>query len=357
MADDLWLKRELNPMTFWGVVTLALTIVLALILRAIDASFEIFFLLLVPVAAYLLIIGAFLAYLTRLARARDRLWKKEVEREQARGEELTRLNKELGEYSKRLFDKDFELTLANRRLQELEQAKSKFVSVTTHQLRTPLSAIKWTFHMLAQGSLGPITDEQRNFIQKGYNSAQRMIIIVNNLLNIDYIEADRDDYNFVSVKLEDLIEDLIFEFTNQCQSKQTKLIFHRPAEALPPVSADPVKLGMVFENLIDNAIKYTPSGGQIEISLRSDRVNTARGVVEVIVSDSGIGIPPDDRHKIFHRFFRARNAVKVETDGSGLGLFISRDIVRKHQGEIWFESQEGRGSIFHFTVPVRQSAG
>ncbi len=354
MAPEPLLKQEINPLAFWGMVTLALTAVLALILRAIDASFEIFFLLLVPVMAYLLIIGVFLAYLSRLTHQRDRLWKKQIEREQTRSEELAELNRELSEYSKRLFDKDFELTLANKRLQELEQAKSKFVSVTTHQLRTPLSAIKWTFHMLMQGALGPISEEQRTFVQKGFNSTQRMILIVNDLLNIDHIEAGRDDYNFVPVRLEELVDGLIFEFTNQCQSKDIKLIFHQPDEPLPVVSADPVKLGMVFENLIDNAIKYTKRGGQVEIYLKSDRVNTARGVVEVIVNDNGIGIPTDDRRKIFHRFFRARNAVKVETDGSGLGLFISHDIVQKHNGEIWFESQEGQGSNFHFTIPVRQ---
>lgn len=347
--------REVNPIFFWGVVTVVLTIVLILILNATEMRRGIYALLLVPIAAYLAIMGFFLSYLHRLSQEKGRLMRERIRQEEGRSEEFSRLNRELSEYAKQLFDKDFELTLANKRLQNLEQAKSKFVSVTTHQLRTPLSAIKWTFHMLLKGGLGEISAEQRDFVQKGYDSTQRIIAIVNDLLNVDYIDTDKADYSFIPIKLEELIDGIIFEFTNQVESKQISLEFAKPGSPLPEVSADPIKLSMVLENLIDNAIKYSPQKGKVSLFVKSDRINSARSSLEVVVADSGIGIPSGERDKIFHRFFRAPNAIKVQTDGSGLGLFISKDIVEKHGGQIWFESKEGEGTAFHFTIPIHQS--
>ncbi len=346
--------RTVNPLVFWGVITFFLSIVLVLIINAAGVQSGVYLLFLVPVIAYLVIMGFFIAYVSKLNRERNRLLADQIREESSKAGEFKKLSQELETYAKQLFDKDFELTLANKRLQNLEQAKSKFVSVTTHQLRTPLSAIKWTFHMLLQGSLGPTTSDQHNFIEKGYESTQRMIAIINDLLNVDYMEVDRSDYNFLPVDLPPLIESVLFEFTNQAESKAITLKFNKPPSASPPVSADPIKLSMVLENLIDNAVKYTPQGGQVTVSMSDARINSARSDLEVVVSDSGIGIPLVERDKIFHRFFRGSNATKVQTDGTGLGLFISRDIVEKHGGAIWFESVAGQGTQFHFTLPLHR---
>src|SRR3989344_5757377 len=336
-------RKTLNPLVFWGIITVVLTIVLILIVNAAGIQSGVYLLFLVPVVAYLVIMGFFIAYVSKLNKERNRLLADQVRTESTKAEEFQKLNHELETYAKQLFDKDFELTFANKRLQNLEQAKSKFVSVTTHQLRTPLSAIKWTFHMLLQGNLGPTTSEQHTFIEKGYESTQRMIAIINDLLNVDYMEIDHADYNFLPVDLAALIESVLFEFTNQAESKKITLKFNKPPSAPPPVLADPIKVSMVLENLIDNAIKYTPRPGQVTVSGSDARMNSARGDLEVVVSDNGIGIPPAERDKVFRRFFRGSNATKVQTDGTGLGLFISRDIVEKHGGAGWFEGAGGQG--------------
>ncbi len=345
-------KMPVNPLVFWGVITVALVVVLALVLNSIGVITGVYWLILVPVAAYLIVMGLFIFYLSRLYAERNRLMAEKIQGEEIRVGEFKKLNQDLESYAKQLFDKDFELTLANNRLQTLEQAKSQFVSVTTHQLRTPLSAIKWTFHMLLGGSLGPVTGEQRNFLQKGYDSTQRIITIINDLLNVDYIEADQSDYNFLAVNLAELIEGVIFEFINIAESKKIKLGFIKPLNRLPSVVADPVKISMVLENLIDNALKYTPRAGRVTINLGDARINSARPSLEVIVADTGIGIPTVEKDKLFHRFFRGSNAIRLEPDGTGLGLFIARDIIEKHGGEIWFESKDGEGTNFHFTLPI-----
>lgn len=347
-------RRTVNPLVFWGVITFMLSIVLVLIINAVGITSGVYILLLIPIVAYLVIMGFFVSYVAKLNRERNQLLIDQVRQEAAKVDGFQKLNKELETYAKQLFDKDFELTLANKRLQNLEQAKSKFVSVTTHQLRTPLSAIKWTFHMLLNNTLGPTTPDQHNFIDKGYESTQRMIAIINDLLNVDYTQADGSDYNFLPVDLPALIESILFEFANPAESKKIILKCDKPATPLPLISADPIKLSMVIENLIDNAMKYTPPGGRVTVMVSDARMNSAESSLEVVVSDTGIGIPLIERDKIFHRFFRGSNALKVQTDGTGLGLFISRDIIEKHGGAIWFESKEGEGTQFHFTLPVHR---
>ena len=351
-ADSRLKNREVNPLIFWGIITVALAVSLVLILNAVGVSGGVYVLLLIPIVAYLAIMGFFLMYVSRLNKERSKLLSERIEVEQGRAEEFARLNKELSDYAKQLFDKDFELTLANKRLQSLEQAKSKFISVTTHQLRTPLSAIKWTFHMLLKENLGKVTSEQKDFLQKGYDSTQRMIAIVNDLLNVDFIEADKSDYNFLPTKIVELMEGVIFEFKIPAESKKLDFKFIKPQNLLPDLKIDPVKISMVLENLIDNAIKYCPDKSKVTIYLKDDRINTADGSVEVVVADTGIGIASADRDKIFHRFFRAPNAIKIKTDGSGLGLYIAKDIIERHGGQMWFESKEGAGSTFHFTLPL-----
>ncbi|MFW5853012.1 MAG: ATP-binding protein [Patescibacteria group bacterium] len=249
--------------------------------------------------------------------------------------------------------KDTELEMAKQKLNNLEQAKSKFISVTTHQLRTPLAAIKWTLGMMNQGQLGEVTEEQKDFLQRGLNSTQKMITIVNNLLNIDHIEADKRDYNFAEISLADLINKTVQEFSSRVESKNINLEVKIP-EKTHLVEADLGKIRMVLENLLDNAIKYSKNDGQVTVELKDDRINSAQSSLEVVVKDNGIGIPEAEQKKIFHKFFRASNAVANEPDGSGIGLYISKDIIENHKGTFWFESVEGEGTAFHFILPLKQ---
>lgn len=269
--------------------------------------------------------------------------------------EAKRVNQQLEEQKRAVESKDLELTLANQRLQKLEQAKSQFVSVTAHQLRTPLSAIKWTFHMVLKGELGAITEEQKVFLQKGYDGAERVIMIVNDLLNIDHIETGQSEYTFIPVNINDWVGNIVAEFNDQAQSKNIKLEFIKADSLLPPAPIDPVRMSMVLENLIDNAIKYTSVGGRVGVVIKDAKINTAQNVVEIVISDSGIGIPPADQGQIFQRFFRSPNAIKISPDGSGLGLFVAKEIVDKHGGQLRFDSQENVGTQFHLTIPLRRN--
>lgn len=270
----------------------------------------------------------------------------------------TKINEKLvnkmNKLSRVLYTKDLEIKMLKKQLANLDQAKSKFISVTTHQMRTPLSAIKWTLNMILSGQLGEVTEEQKEFLQKGYDSTQKMIVIVNNLLNLNQRESLRDDYSFSLVNLEELVKDTMSEFANQVESKKIDFVFKKSAGQIPKIEVDQAKIKMVLENLFDNAIKYTPHDGQVVVSLSDKNLNTANSQVEISVTDSGIGIPEEEQKKIFHKFFRASNAVLQEPDGSGIGLYISKDIVEKHHGTLWFESQAGKGTTFHLLLPLNQ---
>lgn len=275
---------------------------------------------------------------------------------EAKLNELSILNRELKENANKLQAKDIELTLANKQLADLERAKSKFVTVTTHQLRTPLSAIKWTFDMFAKGTLGPLTEEQQDFITKGFQSTERVIKVVNDLLDIDLMETektDKDEYSFQVGRLEELVDNVVYEFSNQAASRKTKIVVTKPSQRLPDIELDQSKIRMVLENLIDNAIKYSRPGTPILVMLDDSRLNSVTPCVELVVKDEGIGIPKEQVNKIFSKFFRGNNASTLEPDGTGVGLYIAKDIVDKHGGSIWFQSEEGKGTTFHLTLPLK----
>ncbi len=275
--------------------------------------------------------------------------------------ELEKVNLTLESKNRELYAKELELTMANTRLSSLEQAKSKFISVTTHQLRTPLAAVKWTLDMAAKGDLGTVNDEQKKFLGKGLESVNRVISIVNDLLKVDSIDSSREEYNFKPTDIIKLLDDVLFEFANQAAVKKISLVTEKPNSLIPQIEIDDDKIRMVLENFIDNAIKYTPEGGKVVVRLSDDKVNTAEGTLELSISDSGIGIPPEESNKVFQKFFRATNAIKKEPDGSGLGLFIAHDIIEKHGGTVWFNTETGQGdstdkagTTFFFTLPLHQ---
>ncbi|MDQ5957750.1 MAG: Histidine kinase protein, partial [Patescibacteria group bacterium] len=268
---------------------------------------------------------------------------------------LRSYNKKIEETTRTLRAKEIELTLAKEQLANLENAKSEFISVTTHELRTPLSAIKWTFNMIMSEQLGPVNTEQKEFLDKGYQSTLKMISIVNNLVHIDHATTKKEDYNFVPTDLGNLVEGVIAEFTNQAISKKIDLNFVKPGKAWAQADVDQNKIRMMLENLVDNAIKYTPKSGRITVSLADSRLNSAQPAVEIAVADTGVGIPKEEQPKIFHKFFRASNARLAEPDGSGIGLYIAKDIIDRHHGSMWFNSEEGKGTTFHIVLPLHQA--
>ncbi|MDP3962695.1 MAG: ATP-binding protein [bacterium] len=258
---------------------------------------------------------------------------------------VAELEAEKKSVEKKVRDRTQELLIANSRLTELDKTKTEFISVAAHQLRTPLSAIKWTMSLLLDENSSNLTPEQRSLLMKGYESNERIIRLINEMLVVTRIESGKMSYNFSFIHIEDLIENCMEEFVGQAKNRNIKLDFIEPPSKLPYINIDPDKIRTVLQNLIENAIFYTRDNGFITVSASAEGDH-----IRVSVKDNGIGIPEKQKVGIFNKFFRAENALKVRTDGSGLGLFVAKSIIEKHNGEIWFDSKEGEGTTFYFTV-------
>ncbi len=235
------------------------------------------------------------------------------------------------------------------REKRIERMKTEFVSLTAHQLRTPLSAIKWTLQMFLTGDLGPINEEQKDFIEKTYKSNERMIALINDLLNITRIEEGRYLYKLMPVNMEEMIQDVIDSLKEEIQGKRINLRFRKADRKIDKIRVDAEKMSLVLQNLINNAIHYTPAGGEIIITLRQSNHD-----IEFSIKDTGIGIPKDQQNRVFSKFFRGANAIRTETEGTGLGLYIAKNIIEAHDGGIWFDSEENKGSTFYFVLPIKE---
>ncbi len=238
-----------------------------------------------------------------------------------------------------------ELTKANAGLRELDERKSEFLSIAAHQLRTPLSGIKWALDMLIKDQVGPVSNEQKILLMKSYEGNERMIGLVNEMLHANQIDAGTFALQMVSTQVLDLIDNVLYEILPSASKRKITIRFDHRDNTLPPLIVDPEKMRAVFQNLLENAAKYSRPGGEISISLSREG-----GKVQFSVRDHGIGIPADEQARIFSRFFRARNARKMDPGGNGLGLYIVKNIIEMHGGNIWLESSENNGSTFYFTL-------
>ncbi|XOB42060.1 MAG: ATP-binding protein [Candidatus Nealsonbacteria bacterium] len=238
------------------------------------------------------------------------------------------------------------------REKRIERMKTEFVSIAAHQLRTPLSAIKWTLRMFLDGDLGETTKEQRNFIEKTYGSNERMITLINDLLNVTRIEEGRYLYKPTRADIEVVAQFVVNSYKEESKKRGIKVEFKKPEKKLPLVLIDVEKMRLAIQNLFDNAIRYTLAGGKVTVSLKR-----VKKEIEVSIKDTGVGIPKNQKARVFTKFFRAANVMRMETEGSGLGLFITKNIIEAHGGKIWFESEENKGSTFHFTLPIKEKFG
>jgi len=227
----------------------------------------------------------------------------------------------------------------------IEKMKTEFVSVAAHQLRTPLSAIKWTIRMILDGDAGEINEEQRELLEQTYISNERMIRLINDLLDVSRIEEGRLLYDQEDARIEDVLDSVIEASQEMLRNKNMVLEVNK--KETPKVKIDKEKIGVVIQNLLENAIKYTEQGGKIKITLDNDEKN-----VIFKIEDSGVGIPKSQQDRIFTKFFRAENVTRMETNGTGLGLYTTKNIVQAHKGQIWFESEENKGTTFYFTIPI-----
>ncbi len=257
---------------------------------------------------------------------------------------LRAINEHLEE---KVLERTKELTEANTRLLALDKVKSDFVSVAAHQLRTPLSEIKWAITSLVEGESGKLNKKQLEVLQKSLNSTQSLIELANDLLNTAKLEEGQVGYETKPQSIVPIVQKSIAGFDIAIKEKNISLKLSLPDESLPKLNLDEEKMGVAIDNVLDNAIKYTHPGGSITVN-----IFWRDSGVAIDIKDTGIGIPPDQAYRVFSKFFRAKNAQLYQTSGTGLGLYMVKTIVENLGGTVSFESKEGEGSTFSIFFPV-----
>lgn len=231
----------------------------------------------------------------------------------------------------------------------LEKTKGEFISIASHQLRTPLTSMKWLSDLILGGYAGPLTEEQKELILGIRESNERLISLVRDLLSTSRLEGGRLTLNLKETELLSFLEKIIDELTPQIQKKHHEFVFEKIVPSLQ-IRIDQELTKHTFLNLLVNAIRYTKPGGKIVVSVKED---APKGRVIVMIKDNGIGIPESFQKKIFERFIRTPEAVQMEPDGTGLGVYIAKKAVEAQGGAIWFESKPGVGTTFYFSLPIK----
>lgn len=233
---------------------------------------------------------------------------------------------------------------------EIDKAKTEFVSLASHQLRTPLSAVNWYAEMLLAGDAGDLNEKQKKYLDEVYRSNQRMVELVNALLDVSSIELGTFVIEPEPTDICTLVENVIAEQKPQIDGKKIRFSFSCEKN-IPLMQADPKLLRIVMQNILSNAVKYTPDGGKITLSITlTDKKN-----ILLKIFDTGYGIPKNQHDKIFTKLFRADNVRDKDTDGTGLGLYIVKSIVDNSGGKVWFESpgvKENKGTTFYVSLPL-----
>ncbi|HRY82727.1 MAG TPA: HAMP domain-containing sensor histidine kinase [Candidatus Moranbacteria bacterium] len=227
----------------------------------------------------------------------------------------------------------------------LNRMKSEFVSIASHQLRTPLSAVKWEAELLLKKLKKGLSKKQINNIESIYLINQRMIHLVNDLLDVARIDQNRLILRKQEFDFSKMVEEIVREVVPTIKLRHIEIRINAKKD-LPMAVGDPEKVRLVVENLLDNAVKYTTSGGKIGIKI----FKTGK-YLSFEIKDNGVGIPEEQLNRVFEKFFRSDNAAKYQTEGTGLGLYIAKNIIEQLGGEIWFRSIENVGSVFSFSLP------
>lgn len=230
---------------------------------------------------------------------------------------------------------------------EIDRAKTEFVSLASHQLRTPLSSVNWYSEMLLAGDAGILNDDQKGFVNEIYKGNQRMVDLVNSLLDVSRLELGTFTIAPEIMNVCEPAKSVINELRPGIQAKKIKLNMNCEND-MPQIKADPKLIRIVFQNLLSNAVKYTPENGRVDVNIKKENKN-----ILITISDTGYGIPKNQHDKIFTKLFRADNVKAKDTEGTGLGLYIIKSILESSGGEISFESEEDKGTTFFVRLPLK----
>lgn len=265
-----------------------------------------------------------------------------------RFEEIERFNETL---QRQVEDATRKLKASNLKLKKLNDTKDDFISMTSHQLRTPLTTIKGYVSLVMDEDAGPVNDAQRKLLTQAFGSAQRLVYMVADLLNVSRLKTGKFVIERTPTDLSTIIDDELGQLKAEASLRNLKLEYKMPKK-FPILPLDETKTRQVIMNFLDNAIYYTPSGGKIRAELveKDDSV-------EFLVIDNGIGVPKEERHHLFSKFYRAKNAQRARPDGTGLGLYMAQKVVVAQGGYIIFNSEEGKGSTFGFHFPKDMPEG
>ena len=259
-------------------------------------------------------------------------------------EEINELNKSL---QRRIDEATKELRFSNRQLQRLDEAKNEFISMASHQLRTPLTSIKGYLDMMLEGDLGKISPTQRAVLREAFSSSERMVRLINDFLNVSRLQTGKFTIDKQSVDIAQILRDEVSLLKVVADQRSVEMVL-KVDKKIPSLAVDSEKIRQVMLNMIDNAIYYSSPHKKVVITLKS-----SGKMIEFSVKDSGIGVPKSEQANLFGKFFRGTNAKKRRPDGTGVGLFLAKKVILSHDGEMIFESEEGKGSTFGFRLPVR----
>ncbi len=243
-----------------------------------------------------------------------------------------------------------QLKESNAKLIALDEAKDDFISMASHQLRTPLTSVKGYTSMVLEGDAGKLTAQQKKLLSQSFSSAQRMVYLIADLLNVSRLKTGKFVIEANPVNLADVVQEELDQLKETAASHSLKLIYNKPKK-FPEVLLDDTKTRQVIMNFVDNAIYYTPTGGSINVKLKE-----THSTIEFRVEDDGIGVPKSEQHHLFTKFYRAGNARKARPDGTGLGLFMAKKVILVQGGALIFESKEGKGSTFGFVFSKHRLA-
>ncbi len=249
-----------------------------------------------------------------------------------------------------------ELSIANLELENLSQAKSDFVSMVSHELRTPLTSIIGFSELLAEAHVGELTEEQEEYIRQILRKGKDLLALINDLLDTGRLESGKLALRYREVDMEDVI--LSVRSSTRHVTESLPIINTHIPKDLPVFEGDSEKITQVLTNLVTNALKFSPPGSPVDIiasRIRGRRESDHGDLVQISVKDRGIGIPEDERQRIFDQFIQVQQGTSRTFQGAGLGLYICRSFVELHGGKIWVDSSVGEGSTFHFTIPIKQT--